>query len=650
MPGMVSQDFEHGPRGLTSRGGDRGCGRRQKGATYVGPGVSAVIALSAGLWKISGPSFTRDEGATMLAVNRPFPELMRMLGNVDVVHGAYYTLIWVVTRLAGRSELAVRFPSALALAVAAGAVAALGQRLVSAWAGLAAGLVFAGLPTVSWYAEDARDDALAAGLAAIASYLLIRAMDSGRTRRRWLLGYGVTLAMLGLTSLFSLLIIPAHALALAARLHRDPPGRRFAVSWLVTVSSALIAVSPVAVSGYFQLRQIHWLSRPGLAQVAGLARLIGPAPVGAALLICLAGALTLGASRGRTRLRADWPASLLALALPWLVLPPAILLAASLVHPVYTIRYVAFCIPAAALLAGAALATLGQVIGPAALLIVAVAGLPAQLAERAPGGHGFNIRRVDQMVARQARPRDAVLNFSSRPAKQANGQERGFEAAYPYGLAALRDISQGATPAQSATLGGTFASAATERQRLAGVRRLWVVAWRPKSVPVLRRLGFTLARQWHISHMWIRLMTRRDRRDQPRARSMVRPARERGRGWRSQTPTANVAHSSAPRAVVARPLGRLVHSWCGDVQDGCTYDPALRSRPSATVRSLRRRLSTRMPSWRAFCPRWSIITSTSSISWTARWTAAAAASIAFTRLRSACTAGSSPVQPQPVHL
>ena len=35
--------------------------------------------------------------------------LVRMLGRVDVVHGEYYTLIWAVTRLAGSSELAVRF-------------------------------------------------------------------------------------------------------------------------------------------------------------------------------------------------------------------------------------------------------------------------------------------------------------------------------------------------------------------------------------------------------------------------------------------------------------------------------------------------------------------------------------------------------------
>ena len=39
--------------------------------------------------------------------------MIRMLGNVDVVHTEYYALIWVVSRLAGSGELAARAPSAV---------------------------------------------------------------------------------------------------------------------------------------------------------------------------------------------------------------------------------------------------------------------------------------------------------------------------------------------------------------------------------------------------------------------------------------------------------------------------------------------------------------------------------------------------------
>jgi mannosyltransferase len=101
-----------------------------------------------------------------------------MLGHTDVVNGAYYVLMWFVTRAAGTSALALRFPSAVGMAVAAGVTAALGRRLVSARAGLAAGLGagIAALPSVTWYAQNARSYALVTALATIASYLLVRSM------------------------------------------------------------------------------------------------------------------------------------------------------------------------------------------------------------------------------------------------------------------------------------------------------------------------------------------------------------------------------------------------------------------------------------------------------------------------------------------
>jgi mannosyltransferase len=124
------------------------------------------------LWGITASSYWRDEAATMVAVQRPFGQLLRMLGNIDAVHGAYYVMMWVVVRLGGTGELVTRLPSALAMAGAAAAVAAIGYRLVSSRAGLFAGLVFAVLPATSFYAQDARADAIAVGLAAGATSFL----------------------------------------------------------------------------------------------------------------------------------------------------------------------------------------------------------------------------------------------------------------------------------------------------------------------------------------------------------------------------------------------------------------------------------------------------------------------------------------------
>src|SRR5689334_22270165 len=176
------------------------------GAAWM-PLIPALVTLAVALYQIQRPSLWRDEGATLAAVHRSLPQLLRMLGHTDVVHGAYYVLMWFETRAFGTSVLALRFPSAVGMAVAAGFLAALGRRLVSTRAGLAAGLVFAVLPGVTWYAQNARSYALVTALATIASYLLVRAMaaDPGR-RWRWLTGYGVSLAVMGLGNIFALLL------------------------------------------------------------------------------------------------------------------------------------------------------------------------------------------------------------------------------------------------------------------------------------------------------------------------------------------------------------------------------------------------------------------------------------------------------------
>lgn len=82
------------------------------------------------------------------------------------------------------------------------------------------------------------------------------------------------------------------------------------------------------------------------------------------------------------------------LAVPWLVLPPIMLILGSELKPVYVQGYLAFCLPALALLAGAGLATVTiapRVIG---VSLLAVLGVPTQNAIRQVGGHGDDIREA----------------------------------------------------------------------------------------------------------------------------------------------------------------------------------------------------------------------------------------------------------------
>lgn len=68
------------------------------------PSVMFAVAL----WGIGAASFWRDEAATLSAVRRSLPQLWRMLGHTDVVHGAYYLLMWVLVRALGTTESAAR--------------------------------------------------------------------------------------------------------------------------------------------------------------------------------------------------------------------------------------------------------------------------------------------------------------------------------------------------------------------------------------------------------------------------------------------------------------------------------------------------------------------------------------------------------------
>src|ERR1700729_3051828 len=218
-----------------------------------------ALMLALGLWGITGASYWRDEAATMTAVQRPFGELLRMMGHVDAVHGVYYMVMWLVVRLGGTGEVATRLPSVLAMACAAAAVAALGRRLVSPAAGLAAGVLFAVLPQVSLYAQDAREYAFIAALAATGSYLLVRAMTTAGRRRGWMAGYAVCLGVMGLLNVFSLLLIGAHAIPVALAWRRagraagwsggpggpDRAGGSLAVAWLGGAAGAIVIASPV---------------------------------------------------------------------------------------------------------------------------------------------------------------------------------------------------------------------------------------------------------------------------------------------------------------------------------------------------------------------------------------------------------------------
>ncbi|HYY18186.1 MAG TPA: glycosyltransferase family 39 protein, partial [Streptosporangiaceae bacterium] len=405
-----------------------GAGIRRRWRGWLIVAVPAAVSFVLGGYQIGGPSLWRDEAYTKDAIARPFGQIFTLLGHQDAVHGAYYLLMHVVAAVLGTSATALRFPSLCAMVIATGFVAATGRRAatlalapdagrngrgldVPALTGLFSGLLFATAPYMTYYAQMARSYAIETMFAVIASYLLLRAWPDGRWR--WWLGYAAAVALTGLFNIFGLLIVAAHGITLLLTDARGQtaPGRRIGripLRWLAVCGAAVIVLGPLLGLASRQQVQIAWLNRPTLyAMERLLTNLAGSRPLIAPFaLLALAGLLTAW--------RADhWrPLNPAAIALPWLVVPPFVLIAVSFVKPVYYVRYIEFCLPALAILAGAGLTGLIRLaavpplrrsrLGRWRLGPLRLAWLPAVLA-------------VAVLAALLAGPQQAIRQTAARP-------------------------------------------------------------------------------------------------------------------------------------------------------------------------------------------------------------------------------------------
>lgn len=482
--------------------------------------LPAIVAFLIAVVGSERPSYWRDEAATLAAVRRPLGDLIRMLGNVDAVHGLYYLMMWPVEHVLGSSPVVMRLPSAVAVAVGAALLAATGRRLISPWAGLAAGLLYAILPAVSRYGEEARSYALVMTAAALASYLLVRVLAAEPAgRRRWLIWYAASIAGLGILNIFGLLLLPAHAITVALvcrRGLREPAMRRLALGWLAAAVAGVIVASPLLYLGWKERGQIAWLGvNTSSSGVNTIFSLSGSYMVTTVTLAVIVVALVLGTERSKEQRRAAWPHRLSVLTLPWLILPPLILLAASAVQPVYTSRYILICLPALALLGGAAIAFYGRAAGVIALGVVFLAGAITQVQQRAYDGHYDNIKALDYLVHKYRQPGDYVL--------YPNPNAMSFGAAYSYGLSQLPNIAQARAADPSGTLAGTVAAPRIIRNRLGHAKRVWVVeinSFDPEpdllglnglpvsTTPIMNEVGLSLTTVWHERGDYLLLFTR----------------------------------------------------------------------------------------------------------------------------------------------
>lgn len=451
------------------------------------PGVPALAALATGLWGLTGPSFWRDEAVTAEVSRRSPGQILRLLTEIDAVHGLYYLLMHLVSAAFGSGEAALRLPSVLAGAVTAGCVAGLGRRYGGARLGLTAGLLAAFSPFLARYAQEARPYALVTAAAAVSTLLLATALERGG-RRRWA-AYAASVVVLGLLNLFGTLLLVAHAFPARARLR----------AWAAAAAAALACLSPLALLASTQRgEQLFWLTRPGPGAVAELAVLLS----GGGWLVAPVAALAAVGAWRRPALRP--------VAVPWLLLPPALLLAASLLSPVYISRYVLFTAPAAALLVAAGLDVLPAVLAWAGVAALAAGAVPAHLRQHLEDDRADDLRRLRALVVRHAAPGDGLLFRVS--------EQRTIMGAYPEAFARLDDLALERPAAEAGNLSGDLAEPAAFARRLAGTGRVWVVSKQPdRRSPAYRRdearvlalrRSFVKVRGWRFKGGYLALYAR----------------------------------------------------------------------------------------------------------------------------------------------
>ena len=182
------------------------------------------------------------------------------------MHGLYYLLMHLWFAVFPATEFLSRVSSSLTVGVAAAGVVVLGKQLSARPVAVTAGVVFAVLPRVTWAGMETRSYAATMAVAVWLTVFCVLAARRGG-RWGWWLGYSVMMVAATLLNVFLVLMVPVHAVVVAAcsppLLPLRGPLRRWALSAVLAVG-AFAAWWPVW-SGHPTSPDLHrWLtSWPG---------------------------------------------------------------------------------------------------------------------------------------------------------------------------------------------------------------------------------------------------------------------------------------------------------------------------------------------------------------------------------------------------
>lgn len=383
----------------------------------------ALLCLWGFAWRVAGltsQSLWRDEVDALQFASRPPAGLLAMFTRPGENGPLFFAALHPWLAVMGRSEAALRLPSALAGVLMIALTYALARHLTRAAGeqdpGHRIALLATGLAAVNpylvWYSQEAKMYTWLAVWTMAALLMFLAAVQRGDAAR-WL-GYLALLGIAVLHHVWAVALIPVCAAWLLVL------GRPYRHRWRPFLLTLALPLLPyLAMMGWWQWRLLTTAGfqtghpfvpagkiAAGLAVALGQGVAAAPSPIIAAALLALLLTGSLLASGRLSRLGRG-----AALLWSWAALPPLLIYAVSLVKPMYAERYVIWIMPALLLLLARGVAGLSRAsrpLGALALLLLLAVGLANGWRQmHTPLKADF--RAAAAYVESQRRPGDALL-------------------------------------------------------------------------------------------------------------------------------------------------------------------------------------------------------------------------------------------------
>ncbi|WP_423922936.1 glycosyltransferase family 39 protein [Frigoribacterium sp. 2-23] len=499
--------------------------------------VIGLVAAAASFAFMGVPSVWYDEAATVTSATRSWGELWRLIQSVDIVHATYYAFMHVWFDVFPYSPISLRMPSVFATGIAAALVVVLGKVLVNRRTGVVAGLLFCMIPRVTWMGSEGRSYSISALLAVATTLVLVTALR--RSSRRWWVAYAVFSVLSVAVFLYLALVIIGHGVTLlllarrAQRLDRETEGgagesvataRRSLIAWFVGAAVAAVASLPISVGSMLQTGQVGWIPKPSFAtinQVLVTQWFYQNSPFALFGWLLVAAGIVVSVLVTR-RLGADRPASqpsVLAVALPWMIVPTVGLVLESVVAtPLYSPRYLTFGTPAVALVMGAGLAAVRWRSLIALVLIGGVAlSAPGYVEQREPEAKDSSAwNQVADLIATQraAEPEGTTEGVVYGPVRRhPKATSRIIAEMYPAPFQGMSDFTLLKTGAENNTLWETQASLESTISATDSLDVVYLITsnkqdWRPRVTADLTARGFHLDHEWKLTRTNVLKFTR----------------------------------------------------------------------------------------------------------------------------------------------